>query len=121
MAFLGASFLGARVGGSGACGPAAALASSFVRSPLVTRWRNKGVAPKWDKSNKGKQNWYKGRGVGLHGALNKQGTQFRENIYFFFLRVLCGAFVARPVVECWGSQLAGWLVNVHVRPCVARF
>ena len=98
MAFLGASFLGARVGGSGACGPAAALASSFVRSPLVTRWRNKGVAPKWDKSNKGKQNWYKGRGVGLHGALNKQGTQFRENIYFFFFCGYCVALLLRALL-----------------------
>lgn len=89
MAFLGASFLGARVGGSGACGPAAALVSGFVRSPLVTRWRNKGVAPKWDKSNKGKQNWYKGRGVGLHGALNKQGASCMGAFLFFSFCMRC--------------------------------
>jgi hypothetical protein len=47
--------------------------SGFTRSPLVTRWRNQSLPRKLDRSNKGKQNWYKGRGVGLHGALNKQG------------------------------------------------
>lgn len=67
------SFLGLFAGG--ACGPASALLRGFTRSPLVTRWRNPGAPKKLDRSNKGKQQWFKGRGVGLHGALNKQGTR----------------------------------------------
>jgi hypothetical protein len=75
------SFLGLFAGG--ACGPASALLRGFTRSPLVTRWRNPGAPKKLDRSNKGKQQWFKGRGVGLHGALNKQGTRAHPSAFSF--------------------------------------
>ncbi len=54
-------------------GPVGVL-SGLLRKFPIARWRNKRTPPKLDKSNKGKQNWYKGRGVGLQGMLTKQGA-----------------------------------------------
>lgn len=45
----------------------------FLRTPPTGQNRNRNRPKKFAMSNKGMQNYYKGKGVGLQGALTKKG------------------------------------------------